>query len=57
MPDVISIDWTARRGVPELEYEIDLQKAAMRGVIGAQASRYGSHPHCRGFQHNGSASG
>ena len=38
MPDVISIDWTARRGVPELEYEIDLQKAAMRGVIGAQAS-------------------
>jgi len=38
MPDVISIDWTARRGAPELEYEIDLQKAAMRGIIGAQAA-------------------
>jgi multidrug efflux pump subunit AcrB len=38
MPDVISIDWTARRGAPELEYEIDLQKAAMRGVISAQAA-------------------
>ena len=38
MHDVISIDWTARRGAPELEYEIDLQKAAIRGVIGAQAA-------------------
>ncbi|MEN6507761.1 MAG: efflux RND transporter permease subunit [Smithella sp.] len=38
MPDVISVDWTARLGAPELEYEIDLQKAAMRGVIGAQAA-------------------
>jgi multidrug efflux pump subunit AcrB len=38
MPDVISIDSTARRGAPELEYEIDLQKASMRGVIGAQAA-------------------
>lgn len=38
IPGVVSIDWTARRGVPELEYEIDLQKAAMRGVIGGQAA-------------------
>jgi multidrug efflux pump subunit AcrB len=37
-PDVVSIDWTARRGAPELEYEIDQQKAAMRGVISAQAA-------------------
>jgi multidrug efflux pump subunit AcrB len=38
MPDVVSIDWTARRGAPELEYEIDQQKAALRGVISAQAA-------------------
>ncbi len=38
IPGVVSIDWTARRGAPELAYEIDLQKAAMRGVVAAQAA-------------------
>ena len=38
VPDVVSINWTARRGASELEYEIDQQKAAMRGVISAQAA-------------------
>jgi len=36
--DVVDVDWTARSGAPILRYDVDLQKAASRGVVAAQVS-------------------
>jgi multidrug efflux pump subunit AcrB len=38
MPDVTDVDWTARHGTERLRYEVDLQKASVRGVVAAQAA-------------------
>jgi multidrug efflux pump subunit AcrB len=38
MSDMVSTDWTARAGTPEIVYDIDQKKAAMRGVVSAQAA-------------------
>jgi multidrug efflux pump subunit AcrB len=36
-PSVADIDWSARPGTDRLRYELDLQKASVRGVVPAQA--------------------
>ena len=38
MPGVVDVDWTARPGTERLRYELDLQKASVRGVVAAQAA-------------------
>lgn len=37
MPGVVDVDWTARPGKERIRYEVDLQKASVRGVVAAQA--------------------
>jgi len=37
-PGVDDVDWTARPGTERIRYEIDHQKASVRGVVAAQAS-------------------
>lgn len=38
MPGVVDVDYTGRPGPPILHYEIDHQRAAVRGVVAAQAA-------------------
>jgi multidrug efflux pump subunit AcrB len=38
MPGVVDVDWTARPGTDRIRYEVDLQKASVRGVVAAQAA-------------------
>jgi len=38
MPGVVDVDWTARPGTERIRYEMDLQKASVRGVVAAQAA-------------------
>ena len=37
-PDIVDVDWSARRGPPVLRYEVDQQRAAAWGVIPAQVA-------------------
>ncbi len=37
MPGVDDVDWTARPGIERIRYEVDHQKASVRGVVAAQA--------------------
>ena len=38
MQDVTDVDWTARPGTERIRYEVDHQKASVRGVVAAQAA-------------------
>ena len=38
MSGVVDVDWTARPGTDRVRYEVDHQKAAIRGVVAAQAA-------------------
>jgi multidrug efflux pump subunit AcrB len=38
MPGVADVDWTARPGTERIRYEVDIQKASVRGVVAAQAA-------------------
>lgn len=38
MPGVDDVDWTARPGTERIRYEVDHQKASVRGVVAAQAA-------------------
>ena len=38
MPGVTDVDWTARPGTERVRYEVDHQKASVRGVVAAQAA-------------------
>jgi multidrug efflux pump subunit AcrB len=38
MPDVTDVDWTARPGTERIRYEVDYQKASVRGVVAARAA-------------------
>ena len=37
-PGIVDVDWSARRGPPVLRYEVDQQRAAVRGVVPAQVA-------------------
>lgn len=37
-PGIVDVDWSARRGSPVLRYEVDQQRAAVRGVVPAQVA-------------------
>ncbi|HJL07731.1 MAG TPA: efflux RND transporter permease subunit [Polyangiaceae bacterium LLY-WYZ-15_(1-7)] len=37
-PDIVDVDWSARRGPPVLRYDVDQQRAAVRGVVPAQVA-------------------
>ncbi|MDP1822623.1 MAG: efflux RND transporter permease subunit [Archangium sp.] len=37
-PGIVDVDWSARRGPPVLRYEVDQQRAAVRGVVAAQVA-------------------
>jgi multidrug efflux pump subunit AcrB len=37
-PGVVDVDWTGRQGAERVRYEVDLQKASLRGVVAAQAA-------------------
>ena len=38
MPGVVDVDWTARPGTERIRYDVDHQKASVRGVVAAQAA-------------------
>ena len=38
LPGVVDVDWSARPGTERLRYEVDFQKASIRGVVAAQAA-------------------
>ena len=38
MPSITDVDWTARPGTDRIHYEVNLQKASIRGVVAAQAA-------------------
>lgn len=37
-PGIVDVDWSGRRGPPVLRYEVDQQRAAVRGVVPAQVA-------------------
>ncbi|RLB47302.1 MAG: AcrB/AcrD/AcrF family protein, partial [Deltaproteobacteria bacterium] len=37
-PGIVDVDWSARRGPPVLRFEVDQQRAAVRGVLPAQVA-------------------